>query len=228
MANFLSSFGKSLIDPNLTDAAIEVVESSLDDILDCPAVDDIPVLRSIIVIGKTMVGIRERNLLRQTSQFITTFNAGIIPEEDLNRYQSEMLAYPKKIQNELERVLLLLDATLDVEKSELLARFYRAYVMRAITWETFRELSEVVNQLILEDLRALDQIAAGTAKTTEECAAHRAWRLSALGLVIVTTETYIYPEKAGNQYLVELSGLGRIFHRYSHDVDKDKECASSR
>lgn len=60
MANFLSSFGKSLIDPNLTDAAIEVAESSLDDILDCPAVDDIPVLRSIIGIGKTIVGIRER------------------------------------------------------------------------------------------------------------------------------------------------------------------------
>lgn len=228
MANFLSSFGKSLIDPNLTDAAIEVVESSLDDILDCPAVDDIPVLRSIIGIGKTMVGIRERNLLRQTSQFITTFNAGTIPEEDLNRYRSEMLSDPKKIQNELERVLLLLDATLDVEKSELLARFYRAYVMRAITWEAFRELSEVVNQLILEDLRALDQIAAGTAKTTEECAAHRAWWLSALGLVIVTTETYVYPGKAGNQYLVELSDLGWIFHHYSHAVDKDKERAPSR
>ena len=228
MANFLSSFGKSLIDPNLTDAAIEVVESSLDDILDCPAVDDIPVLRSIIGIGKTIVGIRERNLLRQTSQFITTFNAGTIPEEDLNRYQSEMLSDPKKIQNELERVLLLLDATLDVEKSELLARFYRAYVMRAITWETFRELSEVINQLVLEDLRTLEQIAAGVAKTTEECGAHRAWRLSALGLVIVTTETYVYPGEAGNQYLVELSDLGRTFHLYSHDVTEEGKRTSSR
>ena len=99
--------------------------------------------------------------------------------------------------------------------------------MRAITWETFRELSEVINQLVLEDLGALEQIASGTAKTTEEYAAHRAWRLSALGLVIVTTETYVYPGKARNQYLVELSDLGRTFHHYSHDVGKGKECTPS-
>ena len=218
MANYLSSFGKSLIDPNFTDAAIEVAESSLDDILNCQAVEDIPVLKSIVGIGKTMVGIRERNLIRQTSQFITTFNAGTIPEEALNRYREEMLSDPRKIQSELERVMLLLDTTLDTEKSELLARFYRAYVMRAITWKTFRELSKVVNQLVLEDLGVLRQVAAGTAKTTEECGAHRAWRLSALGLVIVTAETYVHPGKAGNQYLIELSELGHIFHRYSDDI----------
>lgn len=100
-------------------------------------------------------------------------------------------------------------------------------MIRAITWETFRELSEVINQLVLEDLGVLEQIASDTAKTTEECGSHRAWRLSALGLVIVTTETYIYPEKAGNQYLVELSDLGRILHHYSHDIDKDEECTPS-
>ena len=76
--------------------AIEVAGSSLDDIFDCPAVDDIPVLRPIIDIEKTMVGVRERNPLRQTSQFIPTFNAGTMPEEDLNRYQSEMLSDPQK------------------------------------------------------------------------------------------------------------------------------------
>lgn len=61
----------------------------------------------------------------------------------------------KYAEEELGRVLIVLNSNIDVKKSELLAKFYHAYVEEKIDWDTFCELSDVTTRLFITDIHLL-------------------------------------------------------------------------
>lgn len=98
-------------------------------------------------VGKTAQNIHDRNLLKQTLKFIQTFN-----EKKLQKYKKKIEQDPKRAEEELGRVLIILNNTVEIKKSELLGKIFRAYVDERIVWEQFGELSEAISRLFISDI----------------------------------------------------------------------------
>lgn len=188
--NLIPSMKETLFDPvagNMSDALIEIGEVGLDAVLQDGLLKDVPILGSIAALCKTGVNLRERNLIRQTAKFITSFNDKSIDQDKLESYRKSIEDDPQRAEKELGRVILLLDRILEEQQAVILGRFYNAYVKGAIPWDKFVELTEVNVRMFLSDFDELDSLARNPVKQAEEVSDRRIYRiqrLESLGLIM--------------------------------------------
>lgn len=133
------------------------------------------------------MNIKERHLIRKTAKFITAFNQSELSNEQIEAYKVELEKNPQKAEDELSRVIILLDRMMEKQQAYLLGRFYSAYIRGAISWEKFIELSEVNARMFQNDFSVLDTIARKAIKKNEEISDKRMYqiqRLQSLGLVM--------------------------------------------
>lgn len=183
MDKIVPAFETTLFDSTLSDACADMTEMGIDSILEDSVFKSIPIVSLLIGVGKTAQNIHDRNLLRQTIKFINTFNERKVSREKLEKYRNKLEENPRYAEEELGRVIILLNSNIDIKKSELLAKFYRAYVNDEIDWSMFCELSDITSRLFVSDLELLLNIYDKKAKDTSQCSAYRADRLIALGLL---------------------------------------------
>lgn len=157
----IPDFMKSLF-KDTSDTAIDYLELGIDSILSSinqnELVKEIPIVKSIYSVGKVMHDIHSRNLLRQTLTFISEFNKRKINHEKYLKYKSEINNNSKKAEDELGRVLLLLDSYIDEEKSKILGKLFVAYVNERINWKTFCEYSEITSRIFIQDIDVLKKM----------------------------------------------------------------------
>ena len=132
MDKLVPAFETTLFDPTLSDACSDMAELGIDSLLDDGVFKSIPVVSLLIGVGKTAQNIHDRNLLKQTIKFINTFNEKSISQEKINKYRKKIQSKPKYAEEELGRVIILLNSNVELKKSELLGKFYRAYVDETI------------------------------------------------------------------------------------------------
>lgn len=162
--------------------SVDFLENEIDTLISNNTFRNVPVLNaigSLIEIGKDL---HERNLLKQTSIFLSEFNSGLVSEEKLNKYKAKLENDKKKI-SELDRVLLILNSNIDAEKSKILARLFAAYIDEMISWSDFCEYSDATNRLFIEDLRILRALHENSDATPRIGDNYRTERLYAIGLV---------------------------------------------
>ena len=155
MDKLIPSFESSLFDSNLTDIAIDITELGIDSVLDDGLFKDIPIVRTVVGVAKTAQNIYDRNLLRQTAIFILEFNTGSLNSQKLLEYRRRIDSDSKLLEKELGRLMILLNNNIDLEKSKILAHFYKSYVFEQISWESFCELSDILNRSLLVDITLL-------------------------------------------------------------------------
>jgi len=188
--DLIPSMKETLFTPTISgmgDSLTEIAELGLDTVLQDGVVKEVPVLRTIASLCKTGLNLRERNLIRQTARFISSFNDGSISDDKLLAYRNQLETDTKKAEKEFGRVILLLDRTLEEQQAKMLGRFYKAYVKGAIDWDKFVELSEVNARMFTSDYKELDSIVRNPVQQTDEIPAKRLYkiqRLESLGLVM--------------------------------------------
>ena len=101
------------------------------------------------------------------------------------------------------RVLILLNSNVDIKKSELLAKFYHAYVEERITWNCFCELSDVTTRMFITDIQLLYAVHSKQVTDTTQCEVYRADRLISLGLL-----------DSAMKSMTIGSNMGGITHKY--------------
>lgn len=104
--------------------ALDGIETSVDTILENGIVKNIPIANIALAIIKTGEIAYNKNLLKQTIEFIESLNKQEISKEKLKKYKQKFLKNDKKEKEELERVLLYLNQNIETEKSRLLAKFF--------------------------------------------------------------------------------------------------------
>ena len=97
------------------------------------------------------------------------------------------------------RVLILLNSNIDIKKSELLAKFYHAYVEEKITWDLFCELSDVTTRMFITDIQLLYAVYNKQVTDTTQCEVYRADRLIALGLLDSAMKSMTIGSHTGSQ-----------------------------
>ena len=193
MDKLTADFEKSLFNDSI-DIIEDYTDIGIDSFIEEGILKEIPFVRSIVSMLKIGKNIHDRNLLKQTLTFIKEFNSGNISKGKLIAYKSTIENNPQKCEEELGRVLILLNSYVDREKSIMLARLYKSYVMQEINWHEFCEFSEIINRLFIEDLRILKYLQEQKKIKGSQGDDFRLERLYSLGIV-------------GNSYFADFNNL---------------------
>ncbi len=163
--------------------AAEYIEIGIDEVLENNVLQEIPVMNTISTAYKIGLNIRERNLAKQTLAFLRSFNNGSISQEQLDAHREELESNPDKLEQELSRIIIILDEHIETMQSQILGTFYLSYVKSAISWDKFRELSEANRKMFFCDYKILREAALNDGLMTTDCKLYQVDRLISLGLL---------------------------------------------
>lgn len=199
MNNIIPSFEKSLFSEG-KELIKDIIEVGIDSILSEGLLKDIPIVNFFVSTKNIAQTLHDRNLLNQTLHFIQEFNKGNIDNEKYEEYKKELSTNSKKAEKELGRVLLILNRNIDVEKSKILANFYKNYINCVISWNDFCELSSALELLFISDINTLCDIYNDKLSEKDEVELYQIDRLIALGLV--RKNIVVWQEAENDKYLV--------------------------
>lgn len=213
MNEIVPAFEVSLFEPTFS-SAIDYIELGIDAIIENETIKGIPIVNTIVGIGKTVYNLRERNLLEQTLCFIKEFNKGKIETDKLEKYRNNIKKDSKKAEKELGRILIILDRTIEEIKTKMLAKAYKKYVFEEITWEQFCEITEAINRLFISDISLLYNIYDGQVTDTTQCLTYQADRLISLGLINSATKSMVISSSNINSKTekhISINEFGKLF-----------------
>lgn len=215
MDKIIPSFQKSLFDSS-KEIIGDLLEVGIDSVLDDGLFRDLPVVGLLVGIKKTAQNLHDRNLLRQTLQFIKEFNDGTIDIDKLEKYKQSICDNTYKAEEELGRVLLYLNSNIELEKSKMLANLFKNYILEVISWDEFCEFSEIIKMMLIGDINYLKIIYNGKVKDTVGYPLYPFDRLVSLGLINTTPKglRLIDPDGSYVRYdkFVSMSKIGGKFY----------------
>lgn len=182
MSNLIPSFRDSVLKP-LSDPAIDYLDAGIDLILEADALKAVPIVGAVSAFCKIGVNLHERNLLKQTFEFIKGFNEGSIDKETVEAHRLELENDPSKQEKELSRVMIILEKQVDEQQSLVLGSFYSSFVRGAISWDKFCELSEANSRIFSSDYPILVRAACENGLNLDGQELYQVDRLISLGLL---------------------------------------------
>lgn len=215
MDKIVSAFEVTLFDPIISESVKGLADLGIDSLLEESVFESIPIVNLMVGAAKTAQNIHDRNLLKQTVKFINTFNEGTIERKKLEKHKEKLKEKPKFAENELGRVIILLNANIDLKKSELLGKFYKAYIEEVISWSKFCELADVTSRAFIMDLELLKSVFQRKITDTTKCEIYQIERLVGLGLINTTTKSMTVGSNDSSQtvYYVQASTLGDLYSK---------------
>lgn len=217
MDKLVDDFEKSLFNSS-KDVISDYLEIGIDSLMNEGILKEIPIVNTIVGVLKIGKNVYDRNLLKQTLTFINEFNNNKISHDKLKQYKITIENNPKRCEEELGRILLLLNNFIDKEKSIMLAKIFKAYIEKIINWNEFCEYSEIINRLFIQDINLLNMIYDGrVTDTTNRGDLYRVERLNSLGIIgisfkstRITTINGVQQENRQDSYL-SMNSNGRKF-----------------
>ncbi len=190
-----------------------MVEVGIDSLLDNGVLKNVPIVSLLVGIAKTAQNVHDRNLLKQTLVFINEFNGRAIPEEKVEKYRKRLAENPKYAEEELGRVIILLNSNVDRTKSALLAKFYHAYINADIEWSLFCELADITSRMFVSDLHILRKVYQKEITDTTQCEGYRTERLIALGVLDSAMRSMSIGSISGSKTskYVQVNSLGSVY-----------------
>ena len=107
-----SLFDQSNFEP-LIDTGLEYIELGIDSFLKDGLLKDIPIVGSLVGIGKFMGRVHDYNSLNQTLNFIRSFNQHR-DNAKTEKHRNKLRANPKLMEKELGHVLIIIDRNTDI------------------------------------------------------------------------------------------------------------------
>lgn len=151
MDELIPAFKQSIFNDSFVDNVASIAEVGIDSILSEGLLKDLPIFALLVGTTRTIKAIQDRNLLKNTAIFLDEIKSQKIDEVKLKKYK-EKLNNKKAAEQELGRVLILLNQYVDNVKSRILGRLFRGYVDQEYTWDKFCELSDILGRLFLDDM----------------------------------------------------------------------------
>lgn len=207
------SFLQSLFLP-LGDSVAELIELGLDNVLDDEIVKDIPIFGTLSSIIKTGFNIYAWNLSRQTKAFLFSFDGSTISEKKRIKYENKIKNNSKKARDEAMRALEILNRNVDIEKSKVLGKCYRLFVLEEISRDDFFEISDMIDRFYISDIDTLKEVYENNGVSSEMPVTYRHDRLVSLGIIANTARLtggakIRYVE--GEADILYLTDIGRKF-----------------
>ena len=219
MNDLISDFANSALDSTI-DLSMDVLEIGINELCENEIIKNIPFVKAIVAFCKVGTAIYERHLIKNTLRFIGRFNAKTINPTKLEKYRKRLNDDPNFAEDELGRVLFLLNKTIDSLKAEILANLFRNYVEEAISWEQFCELSDITDRIFVADIAILSSAYQKNGVNLYEFANYHLDRLISLGVLQneqriggnLIINTIFDEDKQKNGKDVSITDLGKLFY----------------
>lgn len=145
-----NSFEETLKDNDLRGFTINLAETFTDSMLKDGVVKDIPIIGTIIGLGKTVLNIKDRLFLKKIIYFISELSD--IPPQTRNKMISKIdnsKEYRVKVG---EKLIYIIDKCEDHERAQIIARLFSAFLTSKIDYADFLRAANVIEKTVLEDL----------------------------------------------------------------------------
>jgi len=144
------SLEQTLKDSNLHNISINNVEVILDGLLEDGIAKDIPIIGSVIGVGKVAVGIRETLFLKKIIYFISELSE--IPQSKRKELIEE-IDDSKKYRTKIgEKLLFIIDKCDDHDTAQIIAKLFAAFLREELTYDDFLRAVSIIENVFIQDL----------------------------------------------------------------------------
>lgn len=213
---------KELLKPSLNnfletsvDLSVDYAETALDYFCDTELIKNVPIIGTLIGLGKLAFSINTCNMLRNYCTFLAKVKEKNISVEALEKHKRELENNPKQMQRELEILLVYLDKYKESEKAKYMGNIYLAFLNNSpfgINWDQATIFFEILDRILISDIEDLKKMMHEGAHSKNFNDHSGLLRLSALGLIQYfngVEETFGH-NKTG---LAKITSQGKLFYR---------------
>ena len=145
-----NSFERTLKDTNLHDVSISLAEVLTDSFLEDGLAKEIPIIGTVVGLGKSAIGIKENLFLKKIIYFISEIKN--VPASKRQEMIDKIDTSNRFRIRVGEKLLYIIDKCDDHEESEIVACLFSAFLSEHISYAEFLRASHIVSQVITEDL----------------------------------------------------------------------------
>ena len=166
----------------MTDLTLNFVENIADPLMN-DVLSAIPIVSTMKGIVKTGIQIRDRLLLKKTLLFMGKLAShDVINDMRFKNYREALQSNSKKNQEEMERIILILDKFDDVNKSKLIANGFYYYLIEKIDSDEFFEMISILDFLVYKDIELVRKLMNGESQNFTDSEKVSLKRLVATGV----------------------------------------------
>lgn len=149
--NLSNSLSKTLVESDLSNVTFDILESSVDaSLLNDGFLREIPILSSIIGIGKTIISVQNYLFTKKIIAFLSGLSN--ISKEDRKEVISKINADPNYNQFVGSKLLFLIDNAQDHISARLISKLFVAFIEKKMTYKEFCKASLIINKIDYYDL----------------------------------------------------------------------------
>lgn len=148
--NITNSFSATLKDSDLQSVTTDLAETFSDALLNEGLLKEIPILGTLLGIGKAGFKIRDRLFLKKLLYFLAEINS--ISQADREKLITEIDSSQEYRTKVGEKLLYIIEKCEDHEKSQTMGRLFRAFLDKKIDYDSFLRCSIIVQRAMLDDL----------------------------------------------------------------------------
>lgn len=216
LANGLNeSFFKTVYGENAIDIGTDLLEVSLDQITENEVLKELPIVGTVVRLGRIAISVRDRHLLKSAIIFSQEVKKNT-KSEKLEKHRMQLLNNPKKLQEESEYLILYLDRQLEYQKSILYANLYKSYIeIEELDWDDFKELAGIIDALFISDIETLVDLNRRKRYVDGDSFDYFALkRLDAVGIVDYFNGTIVSNGKSNERIKAMINSAGQAFCEY--------------
>lgn len=178
----VEKFEESLFDDSAKKITNEITELGFNVLIETGVVKAIPFANILLSGVNVAKDIYARHLLKNTLHFLQTLNDGSLTEDEKDKFLKK-ISKESSLEDELERILLLLHRATEYQKSKIYAKLLKALAKEILDLSEFHEMIEITDRIFIDDLHMLRFIYANNGLTDRNLITHQVGRLESLGLV---------------------------------------------
>jgi len=150
---------ETIISENLDKPAFELGqeygEIALDSFVDNDVLREIPIVKTVVGIGKGLVAVKNIYFAKKLLAFLEKFHTGNLPEDKLDDFKFKLNDDETYRQKVVEHVVVYNERFVSIKKSEVLANLFLAHLNGKFDWQGFEELSEIVDSVQIRAFEVL-------------------------------------------------------------------------
>lgn len=146
-----NSLEQTIKNSDLQNVTISLAEAIMDSLMGDGVVKDIPIIGTIVGLGKGTIGIKEHLFLKKIIFFISELK-DIPPSKRFEMIEKINCSGNFRIKVG-EKLLYIIDKCDDHEKSQITARLFSAFLSEKINYDEFLRAAHIIEGLMAEDLK---------------------------------------------------------------------------
>jgi hypothetical protein len=151
--DLVPSLIETLRSSDLAEIVQDFGEVALDSILDDDLVKEVPVIGTIVRLGKVSITIRDRFLVRKVLLFLEGLSdVPQVQRKEFLRKIEDDDSFEKRVG---ETLIMLLDRCDHLDKPRLMSKLFSAYIKEEIDYDEFLRYSIAIDRAFIKDLDGL-------------------------------------------------------------------------